>query len=170
MIFPLAIFYQVLTVQSQLIGTFCKASIKKYLGSYNLVYDIETLLCTLPIFTHVHLCKIAKKLGPRSDLTWHKYIICRIYNTKLILFMFYIYILVIWSPGSKICNRRVKTAVWFWFRLLIYSNEKCITVYAHLAPAEAVFNSRIKVKVWIMQEMPHTKHKATQTTSWQKYS
>jgi len=26
------------------------------------------------------------------------------------------------------------------------------------------------VKVWIMQEIQHTKHKATQTASWQKHS
>jgi len=38
------------------------------------------------------------------------------------------YILVIWYPGSKICNRRMITAVWVWFRLFIDSNERCNTV------------------------------------------
>ena len=40
------------------------------------------------------------------------------------------YILEIWSPGSKICNRRVKTAVLIWFRLFIDSDEWCNTVNA----------------------------------------
>ena len=34
---------------------------------------------------------------------------------------------MIWSPRSKKFNRRVKTAVWVWFRLFIDSNERCNT-------------------------------------------
>ena len=37
---------------------------------------------------------------------------------------------MVWYPGGKKCNRKMKTAVWIWFRMFIDSNKMCNTVNA----------------------------------------
>ena len=57
--------------------------------------------------------------------------------------------LVIRSPGSKRCNRRVKAAVWVWFRLFIDSTKCCNAVNIRpLSPVYAEFYFRLYKATW----------------------